>query len=83
MTSDLTEADATVPASLIGRYPGVMEQDAAQREDAYYDESVGMVVTRSGKARWRERLAERAASRDTEASAAFLAELRRGGASPA
>jgi hypothetical protein len=35
-----------------------MDREVSEREDAYYDEAVGMVVTRSGKARWRKRLTE-------------------------
>lgn len=57
-----------------------MEQGTSEREDAYYDPAVDMVVTRSGKARWRQRFAERAAGRDPAAAAAFLARLRQGAA---
>ncbi|SDT29107.1 hypothetical protein [Actinoplanes derwentensis] len=33
-----------------------LEQDTSTRHDGVFDPSVGMVVTESGKARWRERL---------------------------
>lgn len=33
-----------------------MEQDTSTRDDGVFDPSVGMVVTESGKAAWRERL---------------------------
>jgi hypothetical protein len=55
-----------------------MHPGTSEREDAYYDESVGMVVTRAGKTRWRKVLAERDASRDREAAAAFVEQLRHG-----
>jgi hypothetical protein len=57
-----------------------MEQETGTQQDGVYDPSVGMVVTESGKAHWRRRLAEgRAeADRDHEARAALLEKLRQG-----
>jgi hypothetical protein len=52
-----------------------MSQPAGDDEDAYYDPSVDMVITRSGRARWRRILDERAAHRDPRARAELLQRL--------
>jgi hypothetical protein len=64
-----------VPASQSRRYPDGMEQDTGEPDDAYYDPSVDMVVTHSGRERWRRRLAEAHANRDPRARAELLARL--------
>jgi hypothetical protein len=47
---------ADLPTGLVTHYSQGMEQDTSTRDDGAFDPSVGMVVTESGKARWRERL---------------------------
>ncbi len=62
-----------------------MEPDtsAPQQDDSYFDERVGMVVTRSGRAKWRRKLDEHRANRDVAALEALRDRLRLGPAAQA
>jgi hypothetical protein len=52
-----------------------MEQDTSTRDDGVYDPSVGMVVTESGKAAWRERLRRHREALTPEKLAAVRAQV--------
>jgi hypothetical protein len=57
------------------RYPEGMEQDTSTHQDGVFDPAVGMVVTESGKARWRERLQAKRAQLTPEKLAAMREQL--------
>ncbi len=52
-----------------------MDPEVSADGDAYFDPSIGMVVTHSGRARWRKILAEHQANRDPQARARMLESL--------
>jgi hypothetical protein len=71
----------------LSRYSQTMEQAAGveQQDDTFWDENSQMVLRRSGVARWRQVLADRATERAAHADevAAFVDRLRAGPAARA